>query len=156
MLSFQPAESRLESSLDMTRPGQNTMPGQPRHFIVIGRNLRQWRQAMGNTTVEEEKAKEEPPRVRKGMKPSAAGDIFTCIFSNKKSFILIHISLTFVPEVPIDRRSTLVKVMVWCPPGDKPLPDPVKTEFYDAISFYLKKYDWAEVQKYRSLQQVWM
>ena len=32
-----------------------------------------------------------------------------------------------------DDRSALVKVMVWCRTGEKPLPEPLMTKFHDTI-----------------------
>ena len=37
-----------------------------------------------------------------------AGDMFRCIFVNKKFYILIKISLKFVPKGPIDNNTALV------------------------------------------------
>ena len=46
---------------------------------------------------------------------------FKCIFMNEKFFILIRISLKFVPKGPIDCKSALVQEMAWQQIGDKPL-----------------------------------
>ena len=54
-----------------------------------------------------------------------AEDIFRCIFVNEKFDILIKISLKFVPKGQIDNTATLVQIMVWRRPGDKPLPEPM-------------------------------
>ena len=51
--------------------------------------------------------------------------IFKCIFFNENVWILIKISLKFVPKGPIDNKSTLVQVMAWHRAGDKPLLEPV-------------------------------
>ena len=40
--------------------------------------------------------------------------IFLCIFLNEKYYILSEISVKFVPEGPIDNKSALLQVMVWC------------------------------------------
>ena len=45
--------------------------------------------------------------------------------------IVIHNSLKFVPYGPIDNRSALVQVMAWHRTGDKPLPEPMLTQFTD-------------------------
>ena len=37
-----------------------------------------------------------------------ADDIFTCILVNEKFYILIKISLKFVPKIPIDGKLALV------------------------------------------------
>ena len=39
--------------------------------------------------------------------------IFRCIFMNEKFYILIKISLKFVPKCPIDNNTTLVYIMAW-------------------------------------------
>ena len=50
---------------------------------------------------------------------------------NEKFYILIPISLKFVPKSPIDNKSALVQVMAWRQPGDKALPEPMLTQFTD-------------------------
>ena len=61
-----------------------------------------------------------------------ADDIFKWIFLNENGRISIKISLQFVPRSPIDNKPTLVQVMAWCRSGDKPLPEPLMTNFTDA------------------------
>ena len=61
-----------------------------------------------------------------------ADDIFKCIFMNDKVCILIRISLRFVPKGPIDIKSVLVQVIVWCQIDDKPLTEPMLTQIIDA------------------------
>ena len=39
--------------------------------------------------------------------------------------ILIKISLKFVPKVPINNIPSLVQIMAWRRPGDKPLSEPM-------------------------------
>ena len=51
--------------------------------------------------------------------------IFQKTFSNGFSWILINISLKFVPRGPINNIPTLVQVMAWRRPGDKPLSEPM-------------------------------
>ena len=51
---------------------------------------------------------------------------------DEKSFILIRISLKYVPNGRIDNKSALVQVRAWRRRGDKPLPGPVQTQFADA------------------------
>ena len=53
-------------------------------------------------------------------------------FFNEKFYILIKISLKFIPKGPIDNKAALVKVMAWCRIGDKPLPEPTLTQITDA------------------------
>ena len=57
-------------------------------------------------------------------------DIFKCIFMCEKFGISIQISLKFVPKVPIDNKSALVQVMAWHGTGDKPLFEPMLTQFF--------------------------
>ena len=52
-------------------------------------------------------------------------DIFKCIFVNEKICILI-------PNGPNDNKSALVQVMAWRQTGDKPLSEPILTQFNDA------------------------
>ena len=53
-----------------------------------------------------------------------ADDIFKCIFLNENLWILIKISLKFVPKGPINNIPALVQVMAWHNSGDKPLSEP--------------------------------
>ena len=59
-------------------------------------------------------------------------DIFNCIFLNENDRIPIQISLKYVPRSPIENKSALVQVMVWRRTGDKPLPEPMMTQFINA------------------------
>ena len=59
-------------------------------------------------------------------------NIFRCISVNEKFCILIKISLKFVPESPINNNQALVKIMAWRQIGDKPLPEPMLTQYTDA------------------------
>ena len=52
-------------------------------------------------------------------------DIFKWIFLNENVWISINISLKFVPRGPINNIITLVQVMAWRRPGDKPLSEPM-------------------------------
>ena len=47
------------------------------------------------------------------------------IFLNENVWISINISLKFVPRGPINNIPTLVQVMAWRRPGDKPLSGPM-------------------------------
>ena len=53
-----------------------------------------------------------------------ADNIFKCIFLNENFWILIKISLKFVPKGPINNISALVQLMAWCHPGKKSLSEP--------------------------------
>ena len=48
-------------------------------------------------------------------------DTFKLIFLNENIRISIKISLKFVPKGPIDNVRSLVQIMAWRRPGDKPL-----------------------------------
>ena len=61
-----------------------------------------------------------------------ANDIFKYISMNEMFRIAIRISLMFVPDGPIDNTAALVKAMAWRRTGDKPLPEPMLTQFTDA------------------------
>ena len=52
-------------------------------------------------------------------------DILKGIFLNENISILIKISLKFVPKGPINNIPTLVQIMAWCWPGNKPLTEPL-------------------------------
>ena len=54
-----------------------------------------------------------------------ADDILNSIFLNENVWILIKISLKFLPEGPIDNIPSLVQIMAWPRPGDKPLSEPM-------------------------------
>ena len=54
-----------------------------------------------------------------------ADDVFICIFLNENVWILLKISLKFVPKGPINNIPALVQIMAWRRPGDKPLCEPV-------------------------------
>ena len=50
-----------------------------------------------------------------------ADDILKCIFLNEIVWIAIKISLKFIPKGPINNIPSLVQIMAWRRPGDKPL-----------------------------------
>ena len=52
-------------------------------------------------------------------------DIFKCIFINGKLWILIIISLKFVPYGTINNMPALVQIMSWQRLGNKPLSEPM-------------------------------
>ena len=51
---------------------------------------------------------------------------------DEKFCILIQISLMFVPKGPINNIAGLVQMMAWCRLGNKPLSEPMLTQFTDA------------------------
>ena len=59
-------------------------------------------------------------------------DIFKYIFLNENYRIPIQLTLKFVPRTPIDNTPSLVRVMAWRRTGDKPVPEPMTTQFIDA------------------------
>ena len=63
-------------------------------------------------------------------------NILKCIFLNENDRILTQISLKFVPRSQIDNKSALVQVMAWCQTGNKPLPEPMMTQFTDAFMWH--------------------
>ena len=54
-----------------------------------------------------------------------ADDIFKWIFLNENIWILIWISLKFIPKCPVDLIPALVQIMARCRPGDKSLSEPM-------------------------------
>ena len=52
-----------------------------------------------------------------------------CIFLNENVLISIKISLKFIPMGPINNIPTLVHIMAWRRPGDKPLSEPMVVRF---------------------------
>ena len=49
-----------------------------------------------------------------------------------KMRIPIRSSQKFVPRSPIDNKPAMVQVMAWRQTDDKPLPEPMLTQFTDA------------------------
>ena len=56
-----------------------------------------------------------------------ADDIFKCIFLNENDSNFTEIC----PRTPTDNKAALVQVMAWRRTGDKPLPEPMLTQFTD-------------------------
>ena len=54
-----------------------------------------------------------------------ADDTFKRFFQNENVWISIKISLKFVPNAPINNIPSLVQIMAWRRPGDKPLSEPM-------------------------------
>ena len=59
-------------------------------------------------------------------------DIIKSIFMNEKFCIVFQISLRFVPKGSIDNKPAYDQVMAWRRPGDKPLSEPMLTQFANA------------------------
>ena len=60
------------------------------------------------------------------------------IFVNENVHISIKISLQSVPKQPNTNIPELVRIMAWCWSGDKPLSEPIMTQFDDA---YVRRSD---------------
>ena len=58
-----------------------------------------------------------------------ADHIFTFIFMDEKFCISIRISIKFVPKGPIENKLESVRIMAWRRRGDKPLAEPMLTQF---------------------------
>ena len=54
-----------------------------------------------------------------------ADDSFKCIFLNENAWISLQISLKFIPKGPMNKILSLVWIMAWRRPGDKPLSEPM-------------------------------
>ena len=71
-------------------------------------------------------------------------EIFECIFWNENVWISIYISLKFVARGPITNIPTLLQVMAWRRPGDKPLSQPMMarltTHICDTRPQWVKKW----------------
>ena len=61
-----------------------------------------------------------------------ADDTFNRIFVNENVRISIKFSLKFVTKGPINNIPALVQIMAWRRTGDKPLSEPMMTQFNDA------------------------
>ena len=59
-------------------------------------------------------------------------DVFKCIFLNGNVWISITISINFFPKGPINNITSLVHIMAWRWPSNKPLSEPMMTLFTDA------------------------
>ena len=58
-------------------------------------------------------------------------DIFKCICVYQNIWISIKISLKFVSKGQIHNNPSLVQIMAWHRPGDKPLSEPMMAQFTD-------------------------
>ena len=67
-------------------------------------------------------------------------DILKWIFINENLWISLKISLKFVRKVRINNIPTLVQIMAWRRPGDKPLSDPMMVKFTDAYMHHSAPY----------------
>ena len=60
-------------------------------------------------------------------------DIFKWIFLNEYVWILIKISMKFVPKGPFNNIPALVQIMAWRHPGDKPFSEPMMVSLWTHI-----------------------
>ena len=74
-----------------------------------------------------------------------ADNDFKCIFLNENDRILIQISLKFVPLGPIYNKSSLVQVMAWHHPGDRPLSEQMMIILLKHI--WITRSQWADMAK---------
>ena len=65
-----------------------------------------------------------------------ADGTFVCILLNENDRIPMQISLKYVLRSPIDNKPALVQVMSWRRTGDKQLPGPMMTQFFDPYMRY--------------------
>ena len=86
-----------------------------------------------------------------------ADDIFICIFLHEYVWILIKISLKFVPTVWINNIPVLVQIVAWRWPGNKPLSEPMlvklPTHLYaslglNELSYVASNQWWLRLLKY--------
>ena len=63
--------------------------------------------------------------------PFVQGEMSWLVPLKENVWIFIKISLKFVPKGPIDNKPALVEVMAWHSTGNKPLPEPMLTQFID-------------------------
>ena len=79
-------------------------------------------------------------------------DIFKCIFLNENAWILIKISLKFVPTGSINNIPALVEIMAWRRPGDKPLSEPMLVRILTHIC--VTRPQWVNVPICKPYQEV--
>ena len=75
-----------------------------------------------------------------------ADDIFKCIFLNENIWIPIKISLKFVPKGSINNIPSLVQIMAWRRPGDKPSSEPMMARLLTHI--YVTRPQWVNQNDY--------
>ena len=80
-------------------------------------------------------------------------DIFKWIFLNENVWILIKISLKFVPKDPINNIPALVQITAWRRRGDKPLSEPMMVNLLTHIC--VTRPQWLKVAGSRWLNHWW-
>ena len=78
-----------------------------------------------------------------------ADNIFKCIFLNENVWILITVSLKFVPKGPINNIPAVVQIMAWHRPGDKPLSEPMM--IISLTHICVTRPQWVNGSEYESL-----
>ena len=68
-----------------------------------------------------------------------ADGIIKCIFFNENVWIAIRILLNFIPKGSINNNPTLVQIMAWRRPGDKPLSEPMIFYWHIYVSLNLNE-----------------
>ena len=54
LLFVQSQDSKSESSLDITQHSTTSVPGKPSYYVVVSRNVKQWRMSIDYVAVDEE------------------------------------------------------------------------------------------------------
>ena len=107
-------------------PGNYSLIERPMPSIVSGPGRGQWNDVSDQTyttrTLE-----------TRTKWPPFADKVFKCIFMNDSIWISSKISLEIVADGPIDNKLASVQVNRRCQTSDKPLPEPMLSEFHDAI-----------------------
>ena len=73
--------------------------------------------------------------------PNFPDDIFKRIFLNENVWISPKISLKIVPSVQINNIPSLVQIMAWRRPGDKPLSEPMMVSLLTHICVTRPQWD---------------
>ena len=81
--------------------------------------------------------------------------ILQTTFSNAFSWILLNISLKFVPKVWNKNITTLVQIMSWCWPGTKPLFEPVMVSLLMHICVTRPQWVKQITQMYHCILALW-
>ena len=69
-----------------------------------------------------------------------ADDVFKCIFLNENVWISLKMSLKFVRKGLINNIPSLVQIMAWRRPGDKPLSEPMMVSLLTHICVTLPRW----------------